>query len=1016
MAIVFAEEENPHFLTENTIAIVRHMADMIIDNPILNFPFLEPSRHFRFSEDGITNEIIEGRRISSYFVPIPKSKKSGRNQLSLTTEWTEDRIEENKLVNDIRVRVKSWRERDYEGATTVTKQLLRYWSDPDRDRKLFFCQREALETVIYLTEIAEKSGDAWMLDKVREGNEECNPGLYRLALKMATGTGKTVVMAMLIAWQSLNKIRSPQNALFSDTFLLVAPGITIRDRLRVLLPNDPENYYRARDIVTSEQLEEMKQATIMITNFHAFTLRERGNGSALTKKLLSKNGESPFKEKPEEMVRRVCRGIRGKKNIVVINDEAHHCYRKKPDGEQEKLTGEERQEAKEREKAAQVWLSGLEAIQRKIGIRSLFDLSATPFFLQGSGWKEGTLFPWVVSDFSLIDAIEAGLVKVPRVPVSDNQMSKEMPTFRNLWPSIRADLPRKGRRTEDEKSKGGDPKIPKDLQVALHTLYENYEKRHQLWEERGKGTPPVFIVVCNNTNVSKLVCDYISGYEKTIKNGETVCVEGALPLFSNIREARWLQRPNTILIDSQELDSGEALSKEFKQAAAVEIEEFKREYKLRFPERDIEDLTDEDLLREVMNTVGKEGKLGERIKCVVSVSMLTEGWDANTVTHILGVRAFGTQLLCEQVVGRALRRMSYATNENGLCTPEYAEVFGVPFSFIPCAGSTADAPPGPVPTRVRALPDRFQLELTFPRVMGYRFEMAAEHLRAEFNDDSKIVLSTEDVPTKVHLSPIVGESIIATLDDLKKERMQSVAFFIAKLVMQHKFQDDEGSPNVWLFPDILRITKEWLASCVYCKDDTFPQMFLLHELAETAAEHIYKSIIRADAGVNILKPILRPYDTVGSTKYVDFDTIKPTYATSVDKCHVSHVAADTQSWEQKMAQSLEEMDEVIAYVKNDRLGFVIPYLNAGVEREYFPDFLVKIKTPDGEEVHVIVEVTGEKRKDKMEKVQTARELWVPAINNHGGFGRWMFVEIQDPYDCKNLLRAHFSSLPILTPA
>lgn len=992
------------------------MADAIIDNPILNTPFREPSRHFRFTEDGITNEIVDGRRISSYFVPVPKSKKRGRDQLALSTEWTEDRIEENKLINDIRARVKAWREREYEGATTVTKQLLRYWSNPERERQLFFCQREAVETAIYLTEIAEKSGDAWILEKVREGNEQCNPGLYRLALKMATGTGKTVVMAMLIAWQALNKLRYPQNAIFSDTFLLVAPGITIRDRLRVLLPNDPENYYQARDIVTMEQLEELKQATIIITNFHTFTLRERGNGSALTKKLLSKNGESPFKEKPDEMVRRVCRGMRGKKNIVVINDEAHHCYRKRPEGEKEKLTGEEREEAQARDKAAQVWLSGLEAVQRKIGIRSLFDLSATPFFLQGSGWKEGTLFPWVVSDFSLIDAIEAGLVKVPRVPVSDNQMSKEMPTFRNLWPSIRADLPRKGRRTEDEKGKGNDPNIPKDLQAALMSLYQNYEKRHKQWEERGVGTPPVFIVVCNNTNVSKLVCDYISGYEKTLKDGQAVCVEGALPLFSNVREGRWLQRPNTILIDSEELDSGETLSKEFKQAAAVEIEEFKQEYKLRFPERNVEDLTDEDVLREVMNTVGKAGKLGERIKCVVSVSMLTEGWDANTVTHILGVRAFGTQLLCEQVVGRALRRTSYATDSEGRCSPEYAEVYGVPFSFIPCSGSTADPPPGPPVTRVRALPDRIALELTFPRVIGYRYDLAAERLKVEFNDDSKLVLSTEDVPTKVQLSPIVGESTIATLDDLKNERIQAVAFCIAKIVLQNKFQDDEGSPKVWLFPDVIRITKEWLSSCVRCKDDTFPQMLLLHELSETAAEHIYKSIIRAATGKNILKPILRPYDTLGSTRYVDFDTIKPTYTTDPAKCHVSHVAADTKSWEQKMAQALEEMDEVIAYVKNDHLGFVIPYLSAGVEREYFPDFLVKVRTPAGE-VNMIVEVTGEKRKDKMEKVQTARELWVPAINNHGGFGHWLFVEIQDPYDCKNIIRAHLSSsVPVLTPA
>lgn len=681
------------------------MSQVVIENPIINSPFDEPSRHFRFTDEGITNEVVEGRRTSSYFVPIAKPKKKGAKQLKFDTEWTQDRIEENKLVNDIRRRVAQWRTGGYLGVTPTTARLIEYWTDPSREKKLFFCQIEALETAIYITEVAKKYGDAWIENTLRESNDGSNPGLPRVAFKMATGSGKTVVMAMLIAWHTLNKRANPQDIRFSDTFLVVTPGITIRDRLRVLLPNDPENYYRQRDIVPAHMLEQLGQAKPLITNFHAFLLRESSEGARLTKVLSGQTETGINKESPDQMVRRVCRELGGKKNIIVLNDEAHHCYRRKPDVEDEPLTGDERVEAKARDEEARIWISGLEAVKAKIGVKAIYDLSATPFFLRGSGWPEATLFPWVVSDFSLIDAIEAGIVKVPRVPVSDDSMTGEQPTYRDLWLRIRDDLPKKGRKSD---ALGGEPKLPVELEGALLSLYGNYEKYYRLWEQntdaRARGiTPPVFIVVCNNTSVSKMVFDYIGGWEKKI--GDTTMAQaGQLPLFRNDDgEGGWSHRPNTILVDSQQLESGGVMSDDFKRVAVREIESFKAEYRERFPGRDAEDLADSDLLREVMNTVGKAGKLGENVRCVVSVSMLTEGWDANTVTHILGVRAFGTQLLCEQVVGRALRRMSYAVNENGpdkgRFNPEYAEVYGVPFSFIPCSGSTKDPKPGPLPTR-----------------------------------------------------------------------------------------------------------------------------------------------------------------------------------------------------------------------------------------------------------------------------------------------------------------------------
>lgn len=417
-----------------------------------------------------------------------------------------------------------------------------------------------------------------------------------------------------------------------------------------------------------------------------------------------------------------------------------------------------------------------------------------------------------------------------------------------------------------------------------------------------------------------------------------------------------------------------------------------------------------------MNTVGKPGKLGEHVRCVVSVSMLTEGWDANTVTHVLGVRAFGTQLLCEQVVGRALRRKSYAANENGMFDPEYAEVYGVPFSFIPCSGSTKEPEPGPLPTRVRALEARIACEITFPRLLGYRYDMTGEKLAAKFTEDSKLSLSTADIPTKTELDPIAGESSVHTLDDLKKRRPNEVAFLLAKLTLEKFFRDDDGNDKPWLFPQLLAIAKSWLTECVTLKDNTFPQLLLLIQFAHDAAERIYKAVVQASEGTPALKPILRPYDTLGSTRYVDFDTTRPVYSTKPEKCHVSHVVADTDSWEQKMAEALESMDEVLRYVKNHNLGFTIPYTLSGEERQYHPDFVAVLDDGNGptDPLNLIIEVTGEKKKDKAAKVATARTLWVPAINNHGGYGRWDFLEVADPWDAQNLLRSRINRREVAT--
>src|SRR5947199_580317 len=461
-------------------------------------------------------------------------------------------------------------------------------------------------------------------------------------------------------------------------------------------------------------LDDVNRAKIVITNYLTFTLLERIELSKGGRSLLQGRGEELNTLETEgQMLQRVMPDLMGLKNILVLNDEAHHCYREKPGAEDEEdLKGDDKKEAEKNNEAARLWISGLEAVNRKLGVARVIDLSATPFFLRGSGECEGTLFPWTMSDFSLMDAIECGIVKLPRVPVADNIPGEEMPVFRNLWEHIRAKMPKKGR----GKAGSLDPlSLPVELQTALEALYGHYVKTFDLWIKQGIRVPPCFIVVCNNTSTSKLVYDYISGFQRENEDGSTTPHKGQLALFQNFDEhGNPFPRPKTLLIDSEQLESGEGLDEDFRGMAADEIDRFRREIIERTGDRrQAENLTDQDLLREAINTVGKPGRLGETIRCVVSVAMLTEGWDANTVTHVLGVRAFGTQLLCEQVIGRALRRQSYDLNDEGKFNVEYADVLGIPFDFT--AKPVVAPPQPPQPPRetvqVKAVrPERDALE------------------------------------------------------------------------------------------------------------------------------------------------------------------------------------------------------------------------------------------------------------------------------------------------------------------
>jgi type III restriction enzyme len=1010
------------------------MAISFFDKPILNSPYAYPDQHWELDASGQpTNHISPARRRAEFITPIPKPRKRTRSSeqhelvfnegLGLSTPAQQYEATSSN-INRLRQLVDRWREIPNPADWRVspeTARLLQHWRHHKfSDVRPFFCQVEAVETAIWLTEVAPtigKDGQA-ILDHLNAANESSNPGLSRLALKLATGAGKTTVMAMLIAWQTINAVRRPGSKRFTRGFLVVTPGLTIRDRLRVLQPNDPDSYFQSRELVPNDMLADLSRAKIVITNYHAFKLRETIELSAGGRALLQGRGpELNTVESDGQMLQRVMPGLMGMKGVMVLNDEAHHCYQAKPElGEESDLTVEEKEEAEKNTKAARLWINGLRAVSGKLGINRIADLSATPFFLRGSGYAEGTLFPWTITDFSLMDAIECGIVKLPRVPVADNIPEAEVPVFRELWKHIGKQMPRKGR----AKAANLDPlSLPTLLITALDALYGHYAKTFELWSKAGIGVPPCFIVVCNNTSASKLIYDYVSGFHRQNADGSSTLENGRLELFRNFDEhGNQLARPRTLLIDSEQLESGEALDTNFRDMASEEIDRFRREIVERTGDRQqAEKLTDEDLLREVMNTVGKKGRLGESIRCVVSVSMLTEGWDTNTVTHVLGVRAFGTQLLCEQVIGRALRRQSYELNEAGLFNVEYADVLGIPFDFT---AKPVVAPPQPPreTIQVKAVrPDRDALEIEFPRVEGYRVELPEEQLTAVFNEDSTLVLTPDLVgPSVTRNEGIIGESVDLNLKHLGEVRQSTLLFHLAKRLMETKWRDPGEEPKLHLFGQLKRVTRQWLDSHLVCKGETFPAQLMYQTLADMACERITRGITNAFSAKRPICAVLDPYNPQGSTRHVSFTTSKTVrWQTSPDKCQINWVILDS-NWEAEFCRVAEAHPRVLRYVKNHNLGLEVPYRYGSENRMYRPDFIVVIDDGHGPDnpLNLIVEIKGYRGEDAKEKKSTMDTYWVPGVNHVGTMGRWAFAEFADVYqigaDFETTVKMHFDQM------
>ena len=910
------------------------------DDPILNSPYAYPAMHWELVDGQPTEKVIPSRRRAEFITPIPKPKKRRRaeqQEMELTAEGGfqagSQAYDPEPIINELRRHVDDWRAlknpRDWQ-VTPETARLLEHWRHHRFEGvRPFFCQVEAVETAIWLTEVAPKSAAGKKFRAhLENANTEANPELSRLALKLATGAGKTTVMAMLIAWQTINAVRRPNSKKFTKGFLVVTPGITIRDRLRVLLPNDTENYYTTRELVPSDMVADLLKAKIVITNYHAFKLRERMDLAKGTRAALEGPGREDADDPGDRRPDAAAGHARADGHEEHPRDQRRGPpllprkagRRRRPD-----LKGDEKKEAEEEQRSRPPLDLRHRSGQTQAGRRRVIDLSATPFFLRGSGYAEGTLFPWTMSDFSLMDAIECGIVKLPRVPVADNIPGGDMPMFRNLWEHIRKQDAEEGRgkRAQDARPGSACPRA----QTALDALYGHYEKTYELWEE---GWDPRAALLHRRLQQHihvetrlRLHIRVRAGKPRRQQRWRTVAFRCSATYDEH---GNRLARPRTLLIDSEQLESGDALDKNFRDIAGDEIERFRREIIQRRATCATQIDRIQELLREVMNTVGKPGRLGESIRCVVSVSMLTEGWDANTVTHVLGVRAFGTQLLCEQVIGRALRRQSYDLNEEGKFNTEYADVLGIPFDFtakpvVSTPGpATRDGPgqSGPPRSRRRGNP-------LPPRVEGYRVEMPEERLEAEFTDDSVLGLTpTGGALPSPRTKGIIGEGVDLTLHTWKIPASPPILFHLTKRLLYTKYRDPGDEPELHLFGQLKRITRKWMDGYLRCKGGTYPAMLLYQELADMACERITHGITRAFQGEKPIKAMLDPYNPTGSTNFVNFTTSKELrWETDSRRCHVNWVVCDS-SWEADFCRVLESHDRVRRYVKNQGLGLEVP--------------------------------------------------------------------------------------------
>lgn len=912
-----------------------------IDRLIINSPYEEPSTYWSYDRETRSFSLKSGRRPAGYVIASEGSKAFDDPGIFV----------ELPLVNQIRDRVKAWREAGYPGVTGITKRLLEYWHNTEERefRRFFFCQLEAIETLIWLTEApsAERVG----IEIPSDGGP-----FQRLCAKMATGSGKTIVMCLLVAWQILNKVTYPQDRRFSKHIFVVAPGLTVKSRLQVIVPSSLGNYYEEFSVVPHSLLEKLRQGKVLIRNWHA--LNWETEERIAKKKGVDKRGA----KSNEAYVREVLGEMATAHGVVVINDEAHHAWRAAAES---KVKGVKKEEIEEATK----WVGGLDRIHAARGILTCYDFSATPFAPSGKKSSEEALFGWTVSDFGLNDAIESGLVKTPRVVIRDDGIP-DAKTYKSklyhIYEHVRDDLNRKAEEYEP---------LPDLVVNGYYLLGKDWLETAKAWKEMGFTTPPVMISVANRTETAARV-KYAFDHKK-IRIDE-------------------LCEPERILhIDSKVLEMAESQEEE------VSVDDDSE------PSFKISKKEQAERLRRMVDTVGQEGKPGEGIQKVISVGMLSEGWDAKTVTHIMGLRAFSSQLLCEQVVGRGLRRTSYEVNkDSGLFDPEYVNIFGVPFTFLPHEIQDGPPPPPPPPkTRIEPVIEKQGFELSWPNIIRIDHVYRPE-LRLEMDKVNLLELDANETATLAEMAPTLeGKSVAAIISEIgleglgRKFRTQKIIFETARDIYDQMKPDWKGSKEhllaqlIGLVEEFLRSEKIRISPPLFHQDDV-KQRILMTLNMNKIVQHVWEAI-RFENTESIV-PVFdcdRPIRSTGDMQ--TWYTGKPCERTK--RSHVNFCVFDS-TWEATEAFELDRNSNVKAWVKNDHLGFEIWYLYQGVVSKYRPDFIMRLKTGD----FLIIETKGQDtQKDKTKRAFL--DEWVRAVNEHGGFGKWKWEVSRDPSDVGGII-------------
>ena len=949
-----------------------------VPQPIICDAYEEPRWHWEI-ERGRPPVKAGGRREAHYYY-----RPAGRSTDAGHADEVGTRIPL-ALVNDLRQRVAAWRDDGYRGVGGVTAELLAYWQREGRERRLFFCQREAIETVVFLVEAREdfRQGLAIPLD---------DPGRFvRYACKMATGSGKTTVMAAVAAWSILNKVADRGDRRFSDVVLVVCPNVTIRDRLEELKPQRGEaSLYRTRDLVPSHLMSDLRKGHVIVTNWHVLAPQELNQVGGVGARVVQRGVESD-----SAVVARLFKEAGGKTNVLVLNDEAHHAYRIRQQTT-ETDAGDDDELAEVDRREATVWIEGLDRIDRIRGVNLCVDLSATPFYLSRSGNDPGRAFPWVVADFGLIDAIESGLVKIPELPVQDTT-GAEIPAYFNVWKWIVQDklsAGEKGGRRGQVKPEA----VLRYAQQPIAQLGGLWRETFQTWEAdtlagQRPPVPPVFIVVCRDTRLARLVYEWLTGE-----------ASGAPPPIEEFRNAGG--REHTVRVDSrvvEDLATGAPKNDESRRLRFVLATIGKTEWPDRRPPAEWLDLVERMNRRateEGSALVDASIPPGRDVRCIVSVAMLTEGWDATTVTHIVGLRPFESQLLCEQVVGRGLRRSQY----HDLFVEEVAKVYGVPFELIPLKATPGTPTPPPRIHHVRAIsPDRDQFEIRFPRVEGY-FHRPSARVEVNWHRVPAMTLDPGEIPDHVRLKGLSSErggrlSVFgpgalseASLEPWRAaHRMQELQYDLARHLTTRHVEEYAEIPAHTLFPQMLAIVRRFVEDKVHPVGRRHRKDVFLEPYFTWAADSLLDALTPADDDAPEL-PRYEAHRGPGSTRDVDFWTSRPVWETT--RSHVNYVVADTQKWEQSAAYYLDTDDRVLAFVKNANLGFAIPYTYRGTPREYLPDFLVRLQH-QGREVGTLVLETKGYDPAEMAKVDAAHR-WVAAVNADGTYGRWAYRLVTSP--------------------